>query len=164
MSRFRLGVGAEPSRRSHGAVRSSPPSSAPPSQDAAAALHPVPSDTVSLVSFTLRSRVLRREWLMVKLPKLQPLLCPELRGCSWTDHGRKHFPHRGLTKDHTRHRPAKYLPGTKREQIRAIETATVSSSPLAVTAASNRTEYRSRDGSSPWLGRGRGRHRVVRRM
>jgi len=77
---------------------------------------------------------------MVTLPKLPPS-CPDLRSCAWTEHGRKHFPHRGLTKDHTRHRPAKYLPGTRPEQIRAIETATVSSAALAPNATSNRTEY-----------------------
>ena len=76
---------------------------------------------------------------MVNLPTVTPS-CPALRGCSWTEHGRKHFPHRGLTKDHTRHGPAKYLPGTTPAQIRAIENVTVSVGAFRADTTSN-TEY-----------------------
>jgi hypothetical protein len=77
---------------------------------------------------------------MVTLPTVTPS-CPALRGCSWTEHGRKHFPHRGLTKGHTRHGPAKYLPGATPAQIHAIESATVSVAALGASATSNNTEY-----------------------
>lgn len=77
---------------------------------------------------------------MITLPQLDQS-CPVVRECSWTEHGRKHFPHRGLKKEWTEHGPARYLPGTTPDQIRALETATVSSSPTLASAASSRTEY-----------------------
>lgn len=60
---------------------------------------------------------------MPQLPTTSP--CPEARGCQWSQHRRKHFPHRGMSKGHTRHGPARYLPGTSAEQVRALETETV---------------------------------------
>jgi hypothetical protein len=46
-------------------------------------------------------------------------------GCGWAANGRRHFPHAGLIKAHTRNGNAKYLPGTTPAQIEAIETRTV---------------------------------------
>lgn len=49
--------------------------------------------------------------------------------CAWSDHGRKHFPYEGMTREHTRHGPAVYLPppppDAVRDAIRKIEATTV---------------------------------------
>lgn len=56
----------------------------------------------------------------------KPKTCPGRSGCGWVTHNRKHFPHVGMTKEHTQSpNPAKYLPGTTAEQIQEIETETV---------------------------------------
>jgi hypothetical protein len=44
--------------------------------------------------------------------------------CTWTHHGYKHFPARGVTREHTRHGPAKYA-GRSEVEVRTLETATV---------------------------------------
>jgi hypothetical protein len=61
----------------------------------------------------------------VSSPNLPLVPCPARLGCSWSENGRKHFPHPGLTRGHTRNGNAKYLPGTTPQLIAAIETATV---------------------------------------
>lgn len=70
-----------------------------------------------------------------------PTTCPNRLGCAWTEHERKHFPHRGLEPSHTRHGPAKYLPGTSGAQIRAIETATVQSPSATLSLPPGKSEY-----------------------
>lgn len=73
---------------------------------------------------------------------LEPALpCPYRLGCGWTEHGKKHFPHRGLTREHTRNGNAKYLPGTTSTQIRAIETATVQGPATILSPPPGKTEY-----------------------
>jgi hypothetical protein len=53
----------------------------------------------------------------------------------------KHRPHRGLTRAHTVNRPAKYLPGTTPDQIRAIETTTVQSPSTVLAQPPGKAEY-----------------------
>jgi hypothetical protein len=74
---------------------------------------------------------------------VQPLLpCPGRLGCGWTQHGRKHFPHPGLTREHTTHGyPAKYLPGSTPEQIQGIETSTVLAPARALSIPPGKAEY-----------------------
>lgn len=60
---------------------------------------------------------------MARLPIRK--VCPSALGCAWSPHRRKHFPHRGMVREDTRHGPSRYLPGTKAEQIEQIETKTV---------------------------------------
>jgi hypothetical protein len=48
--------------------------------------------------------------------------CPIERGCGWSLHGYKHVPFRGMTRNHTAHKPARYLLGTN---IQELETETV---------------------------------------
>ncbi len=62
---------------------------------------------------------------MAELPILND--CPEARACSWTSHGRKHFPFRGMKRDQTRHGPARYRSGMTHDDICALEKATVRS-------------------------------------
>lgn len=45
--------------------------------------------------------------------------------CSWSHHGWKHTAKRGFQPEQTRHRPAKYLPTLRTDQIRDIERATI---------------------------------------
>lgn len=59
----------------------------------------------------------------------------------WNPHGRKHFPHRGLAREHTRNEPARYLPGTTEAQIRAIETETVRAPSQIRAAPPGKAEY-----------------------
>ena len=58
-------------------------------------------------------------------PGLPLAPCPARLGCAWSENGRRHFPHPGLTRDQTRNGNARYLPGTTPAQIQALETATV---------------------------------------
>ena len=67
--------------------------------------------------------------------------CPEKFGCVWSQHGRKHFPHRGLSREHTVHGPAKYLPGMSQQEIMAIETATVRAPPTRLSLPPGKSEY-----------------------
>jgi hypothetical protein len=68
--------------------------------------------------------------------------CPARLGCGWTQHGRKHFPHPGLTREHTKNgSPAKYLPGTTPEQIQTIETATVRAPDNVLSTPPAKAEY-----------------------
>lgn len=67
--------------------------------------------------------------------------CPGRFGCGWTDHGKKHFPYRGLKREYTRHRAARYLPGTTAAQIQAIETATVAAPTRVLTPPPGNSEY-----------------------
>ncbi len=75
-------------------------------------------------------------------PTPPPPPCPDRLGCTWTQHGRKHFPHPGLTREHTKNGyPAKYLPETTPEQIQAIETATVRTPDEVLALPPGRAEY-----------------------
>jgi hypothetical protein len=67
--------------------------------------------------------------------------CPQKLGCSWTSHRRKHFPHRGLKREHTAKGPAKYLPGTTEGDIRALETETVGHPTRRLALPPQRSEY-----------------------
>lgn len=51
--------------------------------------------------------------------------CPVLRSCTWSQHGRKHFPFRGMLKEHTVRQPARYRSGLSAEDIRLLEQRTV---------------------------------------
>ena len=51
--------------------------------------------------------------------------CPVLRACQWSQHGRKHFPFKGMTRSDTVNEPALYRPGMKPGDIRALEGETV---------------------------------------
>lgn len=66
--------------------------------------------------------------------------CPEKFGCVWAEY-LKHRPHRGLRKEHTRHGPARYLPGTSPKQIRVIETTTVQSASARHAIPPQKVEY-----------------------
>lgn len=70
-----------------------------------------------------------------------PLPCPYRLGCGWTEHGKKHFPHKGVTRDHTRNGNARYLPGTTSPQIQAIETATVQAPSTILSPPPGKAEY-----------------------
>jgi hypothetical protein len=70
-----------------------------------------------------------------------PTTCPARLRCGWSEHGRKHFPHPGLTPAHTVHGPAKYLPGTTREEIRALETGTVEAPDSSLRLPPGKWEY-----------------------
>jgi hypothetical protein len=63
------------------------------------------------------------------------------RACSWNRHGFKHFPAKGVTRDDTRHGPAKYLPDLDAAQIQAIETGTVRGPGAHSGAPPGKTEY-----------------------
>lgn len=52
----------------------------------------------------------------------QKSCCPAARNCGWSPHGYKHVPFRGMTPNHTAHKPARYLPGTNMQEL---ETETV---------------------------------------
>lgn len=45
--------------------------------------------------------------------------------CEWAGDYHKHLPHRNMKRSDTRHGPASYLAGTKRQQVQAIENDTV---------------------------------------
>lgn len=84
-------------------------------------------------------------------PPPPPIPCPGRLGCAWSEHGRKHFPHRGLRPEHTRSGPAKYLPGTTDDQIRSIETTTVGTPGLVLSPPPGKSEYvRSMDRVIGW--------------
>lgn len=73
---------------------------------------------------------------------IPPSPCPTRFGCGWTQHGRKHFPHQGLTREHTTHPyPSKYLPGTTPEQIRNLETATIQAPGTVLAMPPGKAEY-----------------------
>jgi hypothetical protein len=61
--------------------------------------------------------------------------------CSWSAHNYKHFPFRGMTREHTLHGPARYLPGFDEFAIRALETATSRTRERSRGSLSGRTEY-----------------------
>lgn len=67
--------------------------------------------------------------------------CPERLGCVWSAHGRKHFPHHGLRKEHTVHGPAKYLAGMSQADIKATETATVRAPTTRLSLPPGKSEY-----------------------
>lgn len=69
-----------------------------------------------------------------------PIACPTRLGCGWSANGRRHFPHPGLIKGHTRNGNAKYLPGTTPAQIQAIETATAAT-PTTLLSPAPASEY-----------------------
>lgn len=46
--------------------------------------------------------------------------------CVWSHHGYKHFPYRGLRREHTQHGPARYLMALSRDAIEQVERATAS--------------------------------------
>lgn len=80
-----------------------------------------------------------------------PSPCPGRLRCGWSEHGRKHFPHRGVTPEHTVHGPARYLPGTTDAQIRAIETATAQAPTRTLAEPPGKAEYaRNVDGVIGW--------------
>ena len=70
-----------------------------------------------------------------------PAPCPGRLGCRWSLHRWKHFPHAGLKREHTVHGPARYLPGTTAERIRAIESQTVGSPDATLSVPPGRAEY-----------------------
>lgn len=51
--------------------------------------------------------------------------CPGLRACAWSQHARKHFPFKGMTRSDTVNEPALYRWGMKPGDIRALESETV---------------------------------------
>ena len=79
--------------------------------------------------------------MVQKVPILASSLCPERLGCAWSSLDRKHFPHRGLTRRHTEHGPARYLPGTTAAQIRQIETNTVAEPTQVLAHSPGSSEY-----------------------
>jgi hypothetical protein len=76
-----------------------------------------------------------------KPPPETPPRCPDRLGCAWTHYNGRHFPHRGLTRRHTSHGPARYLPGTTPTQIRAIETETVRNPSSVLAHLPGKSEY-----------------------
>ncbi|MCC6521902.1 MAG: hypothetical protein IT373_04510 [Polyangiaceae bacterium] len=78
---------------------------------------------------------------MTDVPEQQPARCPDRLGCAWQEHGRKHFPHVGQTRAHTRHGPARYLPGTTSDAIRSLETQTVRAPDHVLSAPPGKSEY-----------------------
>lgn len=77
---------------------------------------------------------------MTQLPVQQA--CPEARSCIWTQHNRRHFPFKGMTRaDTLGDDPALYLPGMKPNDIRALETETVQTG-ARLERTPNHSEYR----------------------
>lgn len=61
--------------------------------------------------------------------------------CGWDPHHFKHFPFAGMTPKHTRHSPARYLPGFDARQIRELEMETARRPGWRREQASSKTEY-----------------------
>lgn len=85
-----------------------------------------------------------REWYVTGVfDSTSPTTCLRPTGaCAWSHHNYKHFGARGLTHEHTRHGPAKYLPTLGEEEIQVIEVETTLRPDLRAGAPeSGRTRY-----------------------
>lgn len=60
---------------------------------------------------------------MIHLPVEEQ--CPAWRGCAWSQHGRRHFPFKGMLRTDTINKPAKYKSGLMPADIKALESQTV---------------------------------------
>lgn len=68
--------------------------------------------------------------------------CPLLRACVWSQHGRKHFPFKGMRKEHTVREPARYRSGLTAADIRALESRTVAEGERAERSQTKSAYYR----------------------
>jgi hypothetical protein len=61
--------------------------------------------------------------------------------CGWGHHNFKHFPIEGMTRQHTRHGPSRYLPGFDEARIRALEIETARRAAMRRQRSVSKTEY-----------------------
>jgi hypothetical protein len=61
--------------------------------------------------------------------------------CGWDPHNFKHFPIEGMTRQHTRRGPARYLPGFDEERIRTLESQTARRPDMRRQRSVSKTEY-----------------------
>src|ERR1041384_6088550 len=61
--------------------------------------------------------------------------------CDWDRHNFKHFPFEGMTRQHPRHGPARYLPRFDEDRIRTLERDTARRPDGRRQASVSKTEY-----------------------